>query len=491
MFEQLSGPCVVAGREAELTAILASLTPGLPAESLRGTAEQLRGVIQSIASTPAPGPEDGAAAWSAHRQGENFSLFAPDFLITATLGTLDIRGLHVCSDHGADWQIDFAEAMSGAASAADTPAPTMRIRGYLEHGLVSDSVFEADGRVTDGLDWGSRFREGKDEIRRVLSQIPSSEAVEAGQVPDRPRPEFADPPRSTAGSPGVPSAGGQGGGWGGMGQVLAGVAVAAAAGMAVAALKREAAADRTAPPSAAPSRRIRALAGVAVGRVFPLKAQVSLGRGTDNDIQVLDAEISRNHLRFEVRGDSVVVTDLGSSRGTLVDGRKIDRPTVLQNGQVVEVGHSKFTIEDEPTPAAAAPHGPSPTPAAEPAIWYFADQGTQQGPVTETALRQRLAAGLAPETLVWNSQLDNWKPAQALGLCPAPVAPKPTAPPPAVEAPNWFFVEKGVRQGPVTEAFLRQRLAAGMPPDTLVWHAQLDNWKPAHAVGLCLPPPAR
>jgi hypothetical protein len=47
----------------------------------------------------------------------------------------------------------------------------------------------------------------------------------------------------------------------------------------------------------------------------------------------------------------------------------------------------------------------------------------------ESLLRQRLAHGLPPDTQVWNSKLDNWKPAHSLGLCPG-AAPAPAVPTP-------------------------------------------------------------
>lgn len=124
------------------------------------------------------------------------------------------------------------------------------------------------------------------------------------------------------------------------------------------------------------------------------------------------------------------------------------------------------------------------------------EKGKQQGPVTEDALRQRLAAGLPPETMVWNRRLETWRPAHALGLCSAAPAAQAAAAPapspvPVSEPPIWYFMEKGVRAGPVSESVMRQRLATGLPPDTPVWNAKLDNWKPAHAVGLCAAPVAR
>jgi hypothetical protein len=43
--------------------------------------------------------------------------------------------------------------------------------------------------------------------------------------------------------------------------------------------------------------------------------------------------------------------------------------------------------------------------------WYYGTQGQQQGPVTETELRQLMAQGVVTrETLVWRDGLAEWKP---------------------------------------------------------------------------------
>jgi hypothetical protein len=121
-----------------------------------------------------------------------------------------------------------------------------------------------------------------------------------------------------------------------------------------------------------------------------------------------------------------------------------------------------------PKPATGRPS------AQEAPIWYYMDKNARQGPVAESALRLRLHKDLPSDTPVWNPKLDGWKPAHALGLCPESRA-----------VQEWYFMDHGVRQGPVAESVLRQRLAGGLPPDTPVWHAKLDNWKPAHTQGLC------
>lgn len=51
---------------------------------------------------------------------------------------------------------------------------------------------------------------------------------------------------------------------------------------------------------------------------------VIVGRGRDADCHVQGKGISREHLRLEIRGSEVYVTDLGSSNGTYIQERKLE-----------------------------------------------------------------------------------------------------------------------------------------------------------------------
>lgn len=57
--------------------------------------------------------------------------------------------------------------------------------------------------------------------------------------------------------------------------------------------------------------------------VFPFGGEVSLGRGADNDVRSDSLVVSRHHLRFTTEGNDWVAEDLGSQRGTWVDGRRV------------------------------------------------------------------------------------------------------------------------------------------------------------------------
>ncbi len=72
-----------------------------------------------------------------------------------------------------------------------------------------------------------------------------------------------------------------------------------------------------------------------------------LGRSRKCDIVLDDPNVSREHAELRPRGGSWVLTDLGSTNGSSVNGRRIDAPTVVKPGDEVELGSSSMTFELE------------------------------------------------------------------------------------------------------------------------------------------------
>src|SRR5436190_24090217 len=71
------------------------------------------------------------------------------------------------------------------------------------------------------------------------------------------------------------------------------------------------------------------LAGNNVGEMFKIgKTEVYLGRGAQNDIQILDDGVSRKHAAIRLDAEETIVLDLGSKNGTFVNGHKITRHTL-------------------------------------------------------------------------------------------------------------------------------------------------------------------
>jgi DNA-binding response OmpR family regulator len=63
----------------------------------------------------------------------------------------------------------------------------------------------------------------------------------------------------------------------------------------------------------------------------------TIGRWQDNDIVVDDRWVSRHHARLRREGDQYTIEDLGSKNGTLVNGRRIAGPTLLSDGDEIQV----------------------------------------------------------------------------------------------------------------------------------------------------------
>jgi hypothetical protein len=73
----------------------------------------------------------------------------------------------------------------------------------------------------------------------------------------------------------------------------------------------------------------------------------TLGRSRECEIVIDDANVSRQHAELRPRGGAWVVSDLGSTNGTRVNGRTIDGPEVVRPGDEIEVGSSLLTFEFE------------------------------------------------------------------------------------------------------------------------------------------------
>ena len=70
----------------------------------------------------------------------------------------------------------------------------------------------------------------------------------------------------------------------------------------------------------------------------------TIGRATGADLIIDAALVSRVHCRLEAGKDGVDVTDLSSTNGTFVNGKRVDRATLL-NGDRLRVGRVELTLE--------------------------------------------------------------------------------------------------------------------------------------------------
>jgi pSer/pThr/pTyr-binding forkhead associated (FHA) protein len=90
--------------------------------------------------------------------------------------------------------------------------------------------------------------------------------------------------------------------------------------------------------------------GLASGTEIQLDGDFLIGRAVEGDGTLGgDAELSREHARVSRSGSGeLVVEDLGSTNGTVVNGQRISAPTPIRPGDTLKVGTTTLTVEGTP-----------------------------------------------------------------------------------------------------------------------------------------------
>lgn len=83
-------------------------------------------------------------------------------------------------------------------------------------------------------------------------------------------------------------------------------------------------------------------------------APIRIGRAPECEIVLRDSRVSRRHARLFARDGVLILTDLGSTNGTLVNGNRITE-VALGAGDRIQLGESSLVIEAAPTGAGARP----------------------------------------------------------------------------------------------------------------------------------------
>ena len=97
------------------------------------------------------------------------------------------------------------------------------------------------------------------------------------------------------------------------------------------------------PPGQFPGgRNIRLVSGD--GRTYPLQmGSTVIGRGDQANLRLPDVGISRRHARLDFDGAQVVLTDLGSTNGTMVNGQRVSA-VALNPGDMIQLGTTTLTF---------------------------------------------------------------------------------------------------------------------------------------------------
>lgn len=114
-------------------------------------------------------------------------------------------------------------------------------------------------------------------------------------------------------------------------------------------------ADAPVDPAADPRVVLRGVGGRYHGRSFTLEQPRLVGRSADADVRIDDPAFAERHARIDLQGDIIVLRDLGSAEGSVVNG-VIVRDAMLKPGdQVMFDAHHRFIIEAPARTLAAAP----------------------------------------------------------------------------------------------------------------------------------------
>ncbi|MGA9526119.1 MAG: adenylate/guanylate cyclase domain-containing protein [Myxococcaceae bacterium] len=78
-----------------------------------------------------------------------------------------------------------------------------------------------------------------------------------------------------------------------------------------------------------------------------------LGRADENDIVLSGDLVSRRHARLRVRGDQLIVEDLGSRNGSRINGLPLHGNAILRPGDLISVGENTLAVR-QPSPVETA-----------------------------------------------------------------------------------------------------------------------------------------
>lgn len=141
---------------------------------------------------------------------------------------------------------------------------------------------------------------------------------------------------------------------------------------------------------------------------------IKVGKLSSSHLRIDDEAVSRMHAVIEIAGPGeIYIIDLGSTKGTLVNGQKVNK-TKLQSGDQIVLGNTKLVVTVGEPVAAAADDGPTQVqmpPTAQPQV-----------PAAARATVMGMQAPTAP---------------QAAPPAPTMQQPAPSFPPPPVAQPQF------------------------------------------------------
>jgi tetratricopeptide (TPR) repeat protein len=219
-------------------------------------------------------------------------------------------------------------------------------------------------------------------------------------------------------------------------------------------------------PRATSRGRLVVVAGKEEGRVIDLTDGTRVfGRSKDCDVVLLDIQVSRRHTEMVADHNGVLVRDLGSGNGTLVNGDLIEEVRLVHGDEVALGDHVLRFEEDGPVasalvkraPGAMAGHGPAATAASVDVVRRARRRRTQGDEGGGKKKKVVLLGGLTVVAAVV---------VVALVLKPEPEPPPPEGPTPQEVAQQSYVAGmQQFRDGAYDEALQRFEAAVAAFPN--------------------------
>ena len=86
--------------------------------------------------------------------------------------------------------------------------------------------------------------------------------------------------------------------------------------------------------------------GPLAGLSFGVTKTLMLGRSLDCDIAMVSPQVSRNHARLELEGEKLILEDLGSANGTVVNGKPVEGRQELRNDDEIRFHDIIFRVKE-------------------------------------------------------------------------------------------------------------------------------------------------
>ena len=75
---------------------------------------------------------------------------------------------------------------------------------------------------------------------------------------------------------------------------------------------------------------------------YVLNRKIDIGRSINNDIIIQNQFVSKNHARLEKENNNHYISDLNSSNGTYLNGKKLVGTAELSHGDIIKIGNIEF-----------------------------------------------------------------------------------------------------------------------------------------------------